>query len=226
MLIRRMTADEFHRIAHGAAVLARDDFGDKVLRLADGHGLKLFRNKKKFSSNWVWPYALRFRHAADQLARRGIPTVVVDDLFRVPEMHRDVVIYQFMPGRTLRDTLAEGGSVDELMEGLARFLAELHAKGVYFRAIHFGNVILLPDGRWGLIDVSETRFRPWSLWMRLRARNFKPLLRYEEDAAALTAFGHARFLERYVHHAGLSRRQAHRLADGLVQLDQRFAMPA
>jgi len=244
MLMRRITRDAYEKMIAGAAVLARDDHGDKVLRLADGRGLKLFRRKSVVSSTWLWPYARRFAHASRCLAKRGITTVAVDAVFRVPAIERDVVVYRYLEGVTLRDAPGSSGTPgspgtpgssgtlknpgkggDHLMEGFARFLAELHGKGVYFRGIHFGNVLRLPDGRWGLIDVSEARFRPWPLWVRLRARNFKPLLRYPEDAAAIEAFGHARFLERYAHHARLTPRQVARLAARLTPLDRRFANP-
>ncbi len=196
-----MTADQYGPLTHGATVLSRDRHGDKVLQLADGRVLKLFRRKRRFSSSLFRPYARRFADAANRLAQLNIPAVKVHEVRRVPHIQRDIVIYDFLPGRTLREAATEDA---KLMEPMARFLAQLHAGGVYFRAIHLGNVLLLPDGRLGLIDLSEARFRRGPLPVGLRVRNFKPLMRYPEDSAALQSFGLGRFLDCYLAASSLS----------------------
>jgi hypothetical protein len=89
---------------------------------------------------------------------------------------------------------------------MAGYLADLHERRVYFRAVHFGNVLVLPDGGFGLIDVSEARFRRGPIPPRLRARNFKHMLRYPEDVAALTGYGLARFVRTYLERAALADR--------------------
>lgn len=199
--MQRMTREQYEQLTGAATVLSRDRHGDKVLQLADGRVVKLFRRKRRFSSSLFRPYARRFANAAHTLAQRGIPAVRVHEVLRVPHIQRDIVIYDFLPGRTLREAATEDA---KLMEPMARFLAQLHAKGVYFRAIHLGNVLVLPDGRLGLIDLSEARFRRGPLSLGLRVRNFKPLMRYPEDIAALRAFGLERFLDCYLAASALS----------------------
>jgi len=233
-MMHRMTQAQYAKLIEGSQVLTRDRHGDKVLRLADGRGVKLFRRKHFFSSNAVWPYASRFAYATGELAKRGIATVRVEQLLRVSSLQRDVVVYQYLEGQTLRDALAEGAAAfgdfsktsGGLIANMARFVAQLHEKGVYFRGIHFANVLLLADGRWGLIDVSEARFSPGSLRLGLRTRNFKPMLRYGEDAAAIETFGFARFLDQYLDHAQLPPRSQAKLRRKVAAIDQRFATPA
>jgi len=197
--------DEYEKLIAGAEVLARDDHGDKVLRLAGGDVLKLFRVKHMVSSARIWPHVIRFARAAQGLRERDVPTVRVQRVMRVPHIRRDAVVYAPLPGRTLRGMLdgADATTLDVLLDRFARFLATLHHRGVYFRAIHFGNVLVTDDGELGLIDVSEARLlrRPLGAWRR--ARNFRPMVRYDEDRAALRAFGMQRFVDRYIEASGL-----------------------
>ena len=71
---------------------------------------------------------------------------------------------------------------------VSSLFARLHDAGVYFRGLHFGNVIVDGEVVRGLVDVTDVRFRPWPLGVSARARNFKPFLRYPEDRAILTAW--------------------------------------
>lgn len=63
----------------------------------------------------------------------------------------------------------------------ASLIAALHAKGVYFRSLHLGNVVRTPEGRMGLIDIADLRVQRSALSAAQRIRNFKHLLRYEQD---------------------------------------------
>jgi hypothetical protein len=58
--LKRLVHDDYLAMRAGATVLEADGFGDKVLRLADGTMLKLFRRKRLFSSAAWYPYAQRF----------------------------------------------------------------------------------------------------------------------------------------------------------------------
>ena len=218
-----MTGQQYEQLTSGAKVLSRDRHGDKVLSLADGRVLKLFRRKRLLSSGLFFPYAQRFAAAAEKLAQRGIPAVRVRAVLRISDMHRDAVVYDYLPGQPLREAAERNA---DLLDDLARFMAELHAKGVYFRAIHLGNVLVQPDGALGLIDVSEARFSRGGLSVSKRARNFKPLLRYQQDLDALAAFGFTRFLNRYIEAAGLSACRAGALRRRVVSLEPRFASHA
>lgn len=160
----------------GAEVLEADPHGDKVLRLADGTILKLFRRKRLISSAALYPYAQRFANNAAALERLDIPVPKIIAVMRISELSRDVVHYAPLAGSTLRELARDGLSADRkhrLKEDLTRFVIYLHDKGVYFRSLHIGNIVCTPDGRLGLIDFSDLRIHPWPLGKYLRARNMR-----------------------------------------------------
>src|SRR5690606_11004632 len=122
-----------------------DSHGEKVLLLADGSFLKLFRRKRLLSSALLWPYARRFASNARQLARLGVPTLQVIALYRLQEPARHLVHYRPLPGVTLRQIRRDALPCPaQLFEQLGGFVARLHQQGVYFRSIHLGNIVLTP----------------------------------------------------------------------------------
>jgi hypothetical protein len=220
-VMRKMVRAEYETMAKDAEVLARDKYGEKVLRLSNGEFVKLFRRRRRISSAAWNPYAVRFTRAAERLTRLGVPTVDVLEVFRVAEMERDIVRYRPLPGETLRDTLA-GSPNDGLLSDFARFLAQLHERGVYFRAIHLGNVIVIGAGRFGLIDVCDTYFGGGSLGLVRRVRNFKPLVRGPEDRESLEAYGGEAFLDHYLEAAGLGGWREDLLQRGVARMHRIF----
>lgn len=177
--MKRLTAEEYLRLRAGAEVLEADSFGDKVLRLADGTILKLFRRKRLLSSAAWYPYAQRFADNAVAMRRRGIAVPEIIAIVRIPVIARDAVHYHPLPGESLRQLLRAGMEPDErqnLRSAFTRFVIELHEKGIYFRSLHLGNVLQLPDGHFGLIDIADARLRPWRLSIHLRRRNLRLLL--------------------------------------------------
>jgi hypothetical protein len=200
--MKALSAHEYESLRAGAEVLSADEHGQKVLLRPDGRVIKLFRRKRWWSSA-IWnPYASRFARASRRLRQLGVPAAMVESLYRVPSIHRDAVIYPRLPGETLRDAAMEPTRGAELILSFAGFLARLHSLGVYFRAVHFGNVLVQPDGSFALIDISEVRFRR-RLGSGLRARNFRPLVRYAEDRACLESVGIDRFVQAYLARAQL-----------------------
>jgi len=177
--MKRLTAEEYLRLRAGAEVMEADSFGDKVLRLADGTILKLFRRKRLLSSAAWYPYAQRFADNAVAMRRRGIAVPEIIAIVRIPAIARDAVHYHPLPGESLRQLLRAGMEPDErqnLRSAFTRFVIELHEKGIYFRSLHLGNVLQLPDGHFGLIDIADARLRPWRLSIHLRRRNLRLLL--------------------------------------------------
>jgi len=154
---------DYEQMIAGAKVISFDHYGDKVLELPDGLMLKLFRLKRRLSSALIWPYAKRFERGARQLRQLHIPTVEVVASYRIESVGRHAVVYRPLEGKTLRDALKDSKKSKDLLERFSAFLARFHNQGIYFRAIHFGNVIVLQSGDFGLIDVSEIRTSRWSL---------------------------------------------------------------
>lgn len=173
-----MTQQDFLALSEGARRLESDGFGPKVLALADGTMIKLFRRKRLISSAALFPYASRFARNAQKLHQLGIPAPVVIQVARIEGMARDMVHYRPLPGETLRELLEAGLAADRLQALKAqftRFVIRLHDAGVYFRSLHLGNVVLTPEGELGLIDFSDLRVYPWRLGAYLRARNMRRL---------------------------------------------------
>lgn len=187
----------------GATVISKDQYGDKVLKLPDGVMVKLFRLKRRLSSAIIWPYAKRFERGARRLREINIPSVEVIETFRVRAMGRDVVVYHPLEGETLREVIKDSDNKEALLKPFSVFFAGLHDRGIYFRAIHFGNIIVLPAGGFGLIDVSELRISRSSLSVRKRVRNFKPIFRYNEDLTAIMDLGFDLFLDCYIENSSL-----------------------
>lgn len=169
-------------------MLEKDRHGDKVLKLADGTILKIFRRKTLFSKTLFHPPAKRFAANALALKARGIPCPEVIALYRMNAPFRSLVHYHPLPGQTLRQLARteSGHTVEAVYSRLPEFILNLHEAGVYFRSLHLGNIVVTPEGQLGLIDISDLRCysRPLSRWMR--TRNHKHLLRYQDDWAALS----------------------------------------
>ncbi|MGC5699897.1 protein kinase family protein [Pseudomonas sp. NFXW11] len=171
----------YETLRAGAQVLEADGSGDKVLRLSDGRMLKLFRRKRLLSSALFYPYARRFADNTKALAQRSIACPRIVAVYRIPSIQRDGVYYEPLQGKTLRQLLDERDNADALRAQLGRFIADLHEKGVYFRSLHLGNVVLTPDNQLGLIDIADLRCQNSPLSERKRLRNFVHVLRYQED---------------------------------------------
>lgn len=174
--LKKLKQQDYLAMREGAEVLERDPHGDKVLRLADGTILKLFRRKRLLSSAALYPYARRFAANAAALARIGVPVPDVIGVYRIAELARDVVHYRPLPGLTLRELSRRGLDPERqrhLRDEFTRLVVRLHDHGVYFRSLHIGNVVCTPEGRLGLIDFSDLRVHPWPLGRYLRARNMR-----------------------------------------------------
>lgn len=208
--MKRLDRKQYVQLLAAATVIERDRHGEKVLLLPQGELVKIFRRKRWLSTATFYPYARRFVRNARHLAERGILSVRVLEIACCPAVARHLVTYQPLPGATLRQVLSAADTDRrQLLGGFARFVATLHRKGVYFRSLHFGNVIVAPDGSTlGLIDVADLSLCREPLSFRQRARNFRHMLRYRVDKEALGAFGWQDFLDEYLRAAALSERDA------------------
>lgn len=183
--MQRLSDTQFQQWRADANVLEQDHHGEKVLLLADGTMLKLFRRKSWFSKTVFFPPAQRFADNALALSKLGIPCPQVIATYKLLNPYRSVVHYHPLAGETLRGLLNAEQSLEqlELFAQLAEFITSLHDKGVYFRSLHLGNIVLTPDGQLGLIDISDLRCLGRPLSRSMRNRNYRHLLRYEQDWA-------------------------------------------
>lgn len=189
-------------------VLKINGTGINVVRTIDGKIAKTFRSKKFFSSDKFSLRPQRFINAVQKLTDLSIPTVRDAQLYWVPCMKRHLVHYQPLEGEELRNFFAQNGYQSQMVSKWIEFLASIHDRGVYFRGINFSNVILRPDGEFGLIDVDSARVFDHSLSTDFRARNLKHPLAHSQDQKILCQFGLDNWLIQYMDKARISQAEA------------------
>lgn len=181
--MKKLSKEGYLTLREGAEVIESDAYGDKVLLLTDGTYLKLFRRKRLLSTALIFPYAQRFEKNSVKLAALNIPSVSIINLFRIHSVKRTAVHYSPLAGTTLRKM--ENGIDDAQASKLGKFIRGLHDKGVYFRSLHLGNIVLTPENQLGLIDIADMKFFYRSLSLKLRLRNFQHSARYPNDRESL-----------------------------------------
>ncbi|MDP7349035.1 MAG: hypothetical protein QF735_12405 [Phycisphaeraceae bacterium] len=201
-----LSDDEFQQLTDGAEVIAQTRFGNGALRAPDGRIIKILRPQRLLSSGFFRPQAHRFVAAARRLGEMGIPAPRVTDVYRITSENRYVLRYHPVPGVELRNAATE----DHLL-AFACFIADLHGRGIYFRGLHLGNVVVDDAGRFGLIDCAATCFGRRPLPVARRARNFRPLAVTKNDIDLLRQVGLTRFFDAYLDTADLTPTTRHRL---------------
>lgn len=206
-----MTRSAFQALVAGARVLEQRHGRAKVLLLPDGDIVKLFNVRPRLSGALIYPYSFRFRRNTRKLSMRGILSVEVRHVFFCPSERAHGVIYPLLPGRTLLEVLAEDSDPSRYAATVGRFVADLHARGIYFRALHPGNILVTPDGGLALIDVGDVRFRSGPLGDWLRVRNFRHLVRRKGHAEQILRMGTQAFVTAYLDAAGIAGQRRERL---------------
>lgn len=174
--IQPLSRHDLAQILLNSRVIEQDKNGPKVAILTDGHFLKYFHRKRLLNRELIAPAAVKFARNAHMLRLLNIPTLTVKSLHRINGEPHTVVLYEPIAGQTLRELLATNLADVDLVYRLGAFLARVQRKGIYFRSIHPGNIIV--DGEtFGLIDILDMRFHPWSLSRWARRRNWRHLFR-------------------------------------------------
>ena len=200
IVIYRLNTHNYEKMKMGAVVIGKDEGDDKVVKLSDGSILKWFKKPSTwFSFAHIFPYALRFLSHVRKLESLGITTVKPITIFRLEKSERLSVQYHPIEGETVRSAFYNGSIADQLVlaGNFGAFVARLHHLGIYFRSLHFGNVIVLKNGSFGLIDVSDMKFRQGTLINWHRLRNFKHIARCNGDLKMLEPFREV-FLTHYL----------------------------
>ena len=188
-LLPRLSIHEFDALTETSHVLSQDEFGDKVLQLCDGSVMKLFRRKRFLTSNLILPYAVRFQRACDKLHSAGVRTVTVLRVARVPHIRRDVVVYEYLEGKSMRERMEQFLAGDanedakELWNKFNEFLKWLHDRGIFMRGMHLGNVVVDEQYQFGLVDVVDVFVRKKAICSFEREHNHQSI--QEKDGELL-----------------------------------------
>ncbi|MFW9268532.1 toluene tolerance protein [Pseudomonas sp. NR3] len=175
----RLPQAALNQLIEGASILEADSYGPKVYLLQDGNILKLFRRKRLFSSALLRPYSTRFIKNAARLQELGVPTLEVLAYYKLQKPGMTAVLYRPLPGKTLRQlSNQESFSWQQRLPDLIELIRSLHARGVYFRSLHLGNIVVTPENTLGLIDVADMRFLRSPLPRYLARRNLQHFARY------------------------------------------------
>lgn len=206
-----LTQLQYATMQDGAVVLEQDERGPKVYLLTNNTILKIFRPRSFWSRDTLYSNARSFCRNAERLDILGIPTVKILKLYRFEGSMETAVLYQPLEGVTLRDLLKRNAITTDISKKLGAFVAQLHQLGIYFRSLHFGNVLLMHNEQFGLIDIADMNIYGWPLSISSRIRNFKRIQKYHEDMLKLGQDNRSAIMDAYIQHAGLSQSQSDRL---------------
>jgi len=217
MITKSLNNQELAILLQGAKTIEADGSGLKVAQLEGGDFFKLFRRRRWLSTALWAPPARRFADNAEQLLALGIAAPKVTELLQLAQ-GQSAVRYQPLPGQTLRAhwMALNAKKRAEQVEQFGAFLGLLHEKGVYFRSLHLGNVLRLPDDGFGLIDLSDMSISKRSLFNGKRCRNLKHMLRYPYDKHWLLQQHKELWLNGYAQSAG--QQAAEKLAQALQHM--------
>ncbi len=179
---KSMSEPEWVSLCGDGKVIEHGIHGVKVLRCSNGDYIKVFRIKRRFTLAQIFNPAREFCKKVEGLQQRGIATLEPTNLYRFTHVPRWAVRYRPLQGETVRGLMQSSQLTPALITQLGQYIAQLHQKGIYFRSLHPGNIVLQPNGQFGLIDVLDCRFRffhrPLNQWQR--ERNFQHFFRYED----------------------------------------------
>lgn len=178
--MRIVTANLFQDWLSQGVVLEKDSHGPKVIRLANGDFLKIFRSRRNTLLERLLPAAKRFQRNSERLNDRGIATPKVHDTFWIERDNRiSACVYQPLQGTPLDSLFSAARSeFNILLPELAAYILQMHRSGIYFRSLHLGNILRTPDAGFGLIDFLDIRFKGRPLGRLLVRRNFQHLRGY------------------------------------------------
>ncbi len=191
-----------------AMVLSTSPQGPKVLQKQNRDIVKLFYRTKWLSSDTWFPKALRFNYNSQRLRTAGFLAPEIKKIFYYPGSKAHILIYNCIPGKDFRELTQH--SV-QYLEKLPPFLALLHEKGIFYRGIHLGNLILSLYQTIALIDITDVKSQDTPLTLQQRAKNLAHLMHYRLDNRLFQQYGYRHFLQEYAEHAALNAKSLKKL---------------
>lgn len=192
----QISEPQFRLLTQNAKLLSGSKDKPKVLETQDNLIIKLFHPRKLFTSAKFYSHARRFKKNSERLLKAGIHSVAVQNILRCPSQNADIAVYEKVKGDAVREQVDKGNN--DILHRLPHYLAELHQKGVFFRGIHLGNLIIQPNDSFCIIDHVglKVKSRPLNLWQR--ARNLRHLLLDRNDHHIFKTFGYQHFITQYL----------------------------
>lgn len=178
--MRIVAAQELKNWLATGRVLEKDARGPKVVELADGLFLKVFHTRRHPLLARLQPAAQRFAQNAVRLRQLGIHAPEILESFWLDRRAGlSACLYHPLPGQSIEHLYNQAPEqAGNLLPSLAGFIRQLHQRGIYFRSLHLGNILLLPENAYGLIDILDLQFKRRALNRWLIQRNFQHLRHY------------------------------------------------
>lgn len=178
--MRIVAVQELENWLASGKVLEKDARGPKVVVLANGLFLKIFYSRRHPVLARLQPAARRFAQNSEHLHHLGIYAPEVLEVFWLDRRAGlSACLYHPLPGYSVEQLYQHAPQqASTLLPPLARFIWQLHQRGIYFRSLHLGNILRLPNDKYGLIDILDLQFKrgPLNRWQV--KRNFQHLRHY------------------------------------------------
>ena len=173
-----------------------DDLGHRKTFHKKNEIIKIFNVRGYISSGFFNTYASRIIKNSIKLKEHEISSIEITNELAFQYNNRlSGVSYKYIPGKTYRDL---GNKITkEMITDLAKYISIIHKKGIYFRAMHLGN-ILLHNKKLFLIDIAKIHFYPWSLFIFTRARAFRRMIKYQDDIKHFGLINYKNLISEYM----------------------------
>lgn len=203
--IQELDQEQFAALWRGGEIISRHaKFGPKVFRTQAGDYVKVFNPKPGLTKRHFFPKYRAFIANVKRLHKLGITTIEVKQIYFLKEHQSFAVAYTPIAGKDLRSLVQE--NQQEIVEFIP-FLVKLHDLGVYFRGLHLGNVLRLPNGDHGLIDIADLYFKWGALSIWDRVRNLAHIVKTKPDDLFFQRYGINVFMNEYLTAAGIEGHQ-------------------
>ncbi|WP_417787134.1 toluene tolerance protein [Stutzerimonas xanthomarina] len=178
--MRIVSAQELESWLTSGKVLEKDMRGPKVVALENGLFLKIFYTRRHPILARLQPAAKRFAKNIARLDQFAVPAPKLCEQFWLGDNCMvSACTYRPLPGESVEQLYRrQPEQAYLLLPELAAFIRRLHQKGIYFRSLHLGNIIVLPKGGFGLIDILDMQFKGRALNSWQIRRNFQHLGHY------------------------------------------------
>lgn len=185
--------------------IIRNDSNNKIkVASANGSIYKFFYDlRKSWLKKKLKSAGVQFANNALRLQKMNIHSINPSALYFCKEEACHLVVYGKLPGDSVYE-LVYGQNRIDVLHKLAKYIAELHSKSIYFRAGHCDNYLYDTNKeQFSIIDVDNLRF---SLGIRRRAKNIFYLFHhsYRKGSPIFSKYSFSQFLSVYLAEADLN----------------------